>query len=154
VRLAINIKNVFCRASLIFVLLVLSVSLPSYAQDAGGVLVAAKSSRIQKTDILEIRRIYLGLPSSSDSLIRKAAINFADKKTFKDFLKNVMHMTEKGYRRKLIKRIFRLGSGKIIEIENIEKLVRYLKENPNDISFMDKDTAEKTKGIKVVQVLW
>ena len=78
----------------------------------------------------------------------------ADKAAYKAFLKNVMHMTEKGYRRKLIKRIFRLGSGKIVELESVPKLVSYLNENPNDISFMDKATAEKTKGIRVVQVLW
>jgi hypothetical protein len=145
---------IFCRASLVFVLLVFSVSLPSYAQDVSGVLVAAESSAIQKVNILEIRRIYLGLPSSSDSLIRKPVINLSDKKIFKAFLKNVMHMTEKGYQRKLIKRIFRLGGGKIIEKENIKALVSYLEENPNDISFMEKDVAKETKGIKVIQVLW
>ena len=65
-----------------------------------------------------------------------------------------MHMTEKGYQRKLIKRIFRQGDGKIMETKNIADLVNYLEKNLHDVSFMDEDTARSTKGIKVVQVLW
>lgn len=120
----------------------------------GGVLVVAESSLVQKTSVLEIRRIYLGLPASSENLINKPVINTSDRETLKSFLKNIMHMTEKGYQRKLIKRIFRQGSGRIIEVESVKDLVSYLENNLNDVSFMDKETANKTKGIKVVQELW
>jgi len=65
-----------------------------------------------------------------------------------------MHMTEDGYQRKLIKRIFRQGGRKIQEVDNIADLVNHLENNHYDVSFMDEATAKKTKGIKVVQVLW
>jgi len=125
-----------------------------YAQGSVGVLVAAKSSPVQKHSVLEIRRIYLGLPSSADSLIKNPVINSSNQDMYKAFLKNVMHMTEKGYQRKIIKRIFRQGGEKVREIQNISELVNYLDENINDVSFMSESTAKKTKGIKVVQVLW
>ena len=140
--------------ALAFVFLALAFFTPSYAQGMGGVLVAAESSQVQKISVLEIRRIYLGLPSSPDSLIKKPVINMSGQKTYKAFLKNIMHMTEKGYQRKLIKRMFRQGDGKIMETKNIDDLVNYLEKNPHDVSFMDEDTAKRTKGIKVVQVLW
>lgn len=63
-------------------------------------------------------------------------------------------MTEKGYQRKIVKRIFRQGGEKVKEVKNITELINHLKNNLNDISFMDKETAKKTKGLKVVQVLW
>ena len=63
-------------------------------------------------------------------------------------------MTEKGYRRKIVKRIFRQGGEKVKEAKNITELIDHLKNNLNDISFRDKETAKKTKGLKVVQVLW
>ena len=140
--------------ALVLIFLALAFFTPSYAQGMGGVLVAAESSQVQKTSVLEIRRIYLGLPSSPDSLIKKPVINMSGQKTYKAFLKNIMHMTEKGYQRKLIKRIFRQGDAKIMETKNITDLVSHLEKNPHDVSFMDEDTAKRTKGIKVVQVLW
>lgn len=152
----INIKQnkLIYQIALVFVFLALSFFKPSYAQDVGGVLVAAESSQVKVTSVLEIRRIYLGLPSSPDSLIKKPVINMSDHKTYKAFLKNIMHMTEKGYQRKLIKRIFRQGVEKITEVESITDLVNYLEKNHHDVSFMDEDTAKRTKGIRVVQVLW
>ena len=126
----------------------------SYAQNSGGVLVVWESSQVQKTSVLEIRRIYLGLPSSKESLIKKPIMNSSNLATYKIFLKNIMHMTEKGYQRKIVKRIFRQGGEKVKEVKNITELINHLKNNLNDISFMDKETAKKTKGLKVVQVLW
>lgn len=148
-------ENAFIfKMALVFVIFTVAFFKPSYAQDVIGVLVAAESSPVKKISILEIRRIYLGLSSSTDSFIKKPVINLSDQETYKIFLKNIMHMTEKGYRRKLIKRIFRQGGGKILEVENITDLVKHLENNRYDVSFMDKDIAKKTKGIKVVQVLW
>lgn len=120
----------------------------------GGVLIAAQESQVSRVEIVELRRIYLGLPSSSDSQIRSPVINLSNKKLFKEFLKNVLHMTEKGYRRKMIKRIFRQGGKKVEEIESLEQLVSYLKANPQDVSFVSAELAKELDGIKVVQSLW
>ena len=153
-KMVSHIHEILPKVIFVLALGLISALIPLHAKSAEGVLVVAESSEIQQASILEIRRIYLGLPSSGDSLIRKPVINLSNREAYKAFLKNVMHMTEKGYRRKLIKRIFRLGGGKIAELESVTKLVEHLTENPNDISFMDKAVAEKTKGIRVVQVLW
>lgn len=139
---------------LLFVFIALAFFAPSYAQDVGGVLVASENSQVKTISILEIRRVYLGLPPSPNSLIKKPVINLSDEKTFKAFLKNIMHMTEKGYQRKLIKKIFRQGGRKVKETHSIDELISHLDENPHDVSFMDEDTAKRTKGIKVLQVLW
>jgi hypothetical protein len=147
--------NGWCyRLFLVCMVFALSFFRLSYAQEVSGVLVAAESSPIEKISIIEIRRIYLGLPPSRDSQIKKPVINLSGQETFKAFLKNIMHMTERGYQRKLIKRIFRQGGGKIVEIDNIDALVGHLEKNPHDVSFMDMDAAKQAKGIKVVQVLW
>ena len=126
----------------------------SNAENTVGVLVAAELSPVNKTSVLEIRRLFLGLPSSSDNLIQNTIINLSDPVAYKDFLKNIMHMTDRGYRRKIVKRIFRQGGKKVNEIEDIKEIVNYLTNNPYDVSFMTADVAKKTKGIKVIQVLW
>ena len=126
----------------------------AYAKSTGGVLVAAKFSPVQKISILEIRRVYLSLPSSTGNTVKQPVINLSDIETYKVFLKNIMHMTESGYRRKMVKNIFRQGGEKLKEIQEHEKLIIYLIENPNRISFMDKDAAIKSKDIKIIQTLW
>jgi len=132
----------------------LSVITVSNAENTVGVLIAAELSPINKASVLEIRRLFLGLPSSSDNLIQNTVINLSDPVAYKEFLKNIMHMTDSGYRRKIVKRIFRQGGKKVNEIEDIEEIVNYLTNNPYDVSFMTADVAKKTKGIKVIQVLW
>ncbi len=63
-------------------------------------------------------------------------------------------MTDKGYRRKLVKQIFRHGRRSIPEVNNTRELVNYLEQHRNDVSFMPADIAKNTQGIKVVQILW
>jgi len=126
----------------------------SFAGESSGVLVVSEFSSVRKVSVLDIRRMYLGLPSPTNSLIKNTVINFSDINVYNEFLKNVMHMTDRGYRRKIIKRIFRQGGKKVREIHSIKELVKYLEQNPYDVSFMTKDVAMKTKGIKVVQVIW
>ena len=148
----INFLNL---AGLLFCLFAMTTySATGFAQDSGGVLVCSDDSMISKSSLINIRRIYLGLPASSDSKIKNPILNTTDIATYNIFLKNVMHMTEKGYRRKLVKQIFRQGRKNIPEIDNTRDLVSYLKQHRNDVSFMSADTAKNTQGIKVVQVLW
>lgn len=125
-----------------------------YGDDSSVVLVTAVESNVKKGRIIEIRRIYLGLPSSSDNLIKQSVHNVSDQEIYKLFIKNVMHMTEKSYQRKIVKRIFRQGSRKLLEINSTDDLVQHLISNPQNVSYMKKDIALKTKGIKIVQVLW
>lgn len=122
--------------------------------DDSGVLVAALDSPVQKISVLEIRRIYLGLEPSSDTRINRPVINLSDPILYKAFLENVMHMTESGYRRKTVKRIFRQGGEKIKQLKSQSALIEHLKNNKNDVAFMDLKTAQQSKEIKVVQVLW
>lgn len=148
-------KQISLRNALILILLwsgCFSVAVANASE--GGVLVAAQDSPVQKMSIIEIRRVYLGLESSVDSGIKQPVMNLSDPVLYKAFLKNVMHMTESGFRRKIVKRIFRQGGEKVIQIKSHSELVEYLQNNKNDVSFMDLKTAQQNRGIKVVQVLW
>ncbi|HEY9200703.1 MAG TPA: hypothetical protein VIQ81_03810 [Gammaproteobacteria bacterium] len=141
----------------IFMLVLLSAgcfSLAMASESDSGVLVAAQDSPVQKVDILEIRRIYIGLESSAGSGINQPVMNLSDPFLYKTFLKNVMHMTESGYRRKTVKRIFRQGGERVKQIESHAELIEYLKNNKNDVSFMDFKTAQQIREIKVIQILW
>ena len=122
--------------------------------DSSGVLVASEKSGINKISIIEVRKLFLGLPASKVSSIQHPIINNTDNETYQSFLNKIMRMTEKSYNRKLIKRVFRQGSEKIMVVSSKESLIQYLRDNPNDVTFMSEGNLKNYKGIKVIQRLW
>ncbi len=125
----------------------------AYAEDAV-VLIAAKGSGIEAISNRDIRRIFLGLKSADSDLVNKPVINLYNKEVYDAFLKNVMHMTEGAYKRKLVKRIFRNGAEEIKEIDMLDQLGAHLANNVGDISFVDRASVEKMDGVEIVKILW
>ena len=118
------------------------------------VLIAAKGSGIESISNRDIRRIFLGLKSSDSDSVNKPVINVYNREIYEQFLKNVMHMTEGAYKRKLVKRIFRNGAEEIKEIDMLEELNRHLTRNVGDISFVEASAVDEMHDIEVVKVLW
>ena len=136
----------------IAILIIASIK-PSYAEDKV-VLIAAKGSGIESISNRDIRRVFLGLKSADSDLVNKPVINLYNRELYEDFLKNVMHMTEGTYKRKIVKRIFRNGTEEIKEVKMLNELNTHLTSNIGDISFVYNDAAEKMQDIEVVKVLW
>ena len=129
------------------------IAIPSHAEESV-VLIAAKGSGIESISNRDIRRVFLGLKSADSELVKKPVINLYNKDVYEGFLKNVMHMTEGAYKRKLVKRIFRNGTKEIKEIEMLKELNTHLTSNVGDISFVEVAAVEKMHDIEVVKVLW
>lgn len=136
----------------VIVLLMLSIDL-SYAEDKV-VLIAAKGSGIESISNRDLRRVFLGLKSADSKLVNRPVINLNNKEIYEDFLKNVMHMTEGAYKRKLVKRIFRNGTEEIKEVEMLNELNAHLTSNVGDISFVENTVVDKMTDIEVIKVLW
>ena len=117
------------------------------------VLVTHESSVVESISIPEIRRLYLGFPVSSNG-INKPVINRTTSKIYADFLKNIMHMTEDGYKRKIIRRVFRYGSDYIKELDSLEIIVRHLEEHPGDVVFVYMKDIPQMGNVKIVMRLW
>lgn len=145
------------RNMLIFVPLVLAMLLtairPCHAENRV-VLIAAKDSGIEGLSNHDIRRIFLGLKSADSKIVNKPVLNLYNREVYDEFLKNVMHMTDGAYRRKLVKRIFRYGAEEIEEISLLQELNTHLSSNVGDISFVDYNAVEKMQDVEVVKVLW
>ena len=109
---------------------------PSYAESKV-VLIAAKGSGIKSISNHDLRRVFLGLKSVDSKLVNKPVINLHNKDVYEGFLKNVMHMTEGTYKRKIVKRIFRNGTKEIKEVKLLNELNAHLTSNVGDISFIE-----------------
>ena len=148
---ALTISRYSSSPAFLFLLFILSQ--PAYSDDSV-VLVTSKASAIEHVTLLDVRRIYLGITPKDSSHINKPVLNLSDKTTYNNFIKNVMHMTEDGYRRKIVKRVFRRGNDYIIEIPSLDELIEHLKNNKNDISYMKKSDIQDSYDIKIIAVLW
>jgi hypothetical protein len=137
---------------LVIVLITLSIDL-SYAENKV-VLIAAKGSGIESISNRDIRRVFLGLKSADSEIVNRPVINLNNKEIYEEFLKNIMHMTEGAYKRKLVKRIFRNGSEEIKEVEMLNELNAHLTNNVGDISFVENTVVDKMTDIEVIKVLW
>ena len=133
--------------------LLISASKPGHAEHKV-VLIAAKGSGIEMISNRDLRRLFLGLKSSDSSLVNRPVLNLHNRDVYEEFLKNVMHMTDGAYRRKLVKRIFRHGIEEIKEVDMLNELNEHLAANVGDISFVDYNDVKKMRDIEVVKVLW
>lgn len=136
-----------------FVMLLITIVNPVHAQHEV-YLIAAKGSGIETISNRDIRRIFLGLKSADSDRVNKPVINLSDRKVYEEFLKNIMHMTDGAYKRKIVKRIFRNGTEEIEELDMLDELNEHLIRNVGDISFADHATVNKMRDIEVVKVLW
>ncbi|TNF38792.1 MAG: hypothetical protein EP315_00690, partial [Gammaproteobacteria bacterium] len=116
------------------ILLILPCSL--LANDNSVVLIASKNTEITEITIIDLRRIYLGITPHKARRVNEPILNLSNEQIHHDFLKNIMRMTDDGYRRKIIKRVFRRGSATIKEAHTTEEIMSHLNENKNNISFI------------------
>ena len=136
------------------VVLLMSINIGRAYAEQTVVLIAARGSGIEEISNRDIRRIFLGLKSADSELVNKPVINIYNEEVYEEFLKNVMHMTEGAYKRKIVKRIFRHGTREIKQINELQKLNDHLIRNVGDISFVDSAAIDDMQDIEVVKVLW
>jgi hypothetical protein len=126
---------------------------PCYA-DKTVVLIAAKGSGIEMLSNRDIRRIFLGLKSADSSRVNTPVLNLHNEETYEQFLKNMMHMTEGAYKRKLVKRVFRHGTKAIKQFDKLHELNWHLANNVGDISFVGYTDFEQMRDVEIIKVLW
>lgn len=140
-------------ACVIFMLLMSPVNVN--ANEGKVALIAAKGSAIEKMHLMDIRRLFLGFKLSVDgAAVKNAVLNVQSKLLYDEFMKNVMHMTEGSYKRKMVKRVFRQGRKRIREVSSLRELNDHLLENVGDISFVEMSSIDDMESVEVVQILW
>lgn len=156
--MAIFLKDILNRENTLQVLLLVSTLLFSYnsfsVTDSQTVIVTSKASDISSMKIKNIRRIFLGLRPINSSQENIPIINTSNRDSYKSFLKNIMFLTERGYKRKLLKRVFRQGADQITSFDSIKDITTNLKTNPNHFTFMLKEDALNQPDLKIIQALW
>lgn len=156
--MTISLRKTLNKDNILRVLLLVSTLLFSFNSfsitDSQTVLVTSKKSDISTMKTKDIRRIFLGLRPINGTQTNTPIINTSNKKAYKLFLKNIMFLTERGYKRKLLKRVFRQGADQINSFDSIKDITENLKTNPSHFTFMLKEDALNQPDLKIIQALW
>jgi len=142
-------------ATLILVALTSLLFIEQAVAERAVVLVVRADSEIDAIDILDVRKIYLGFSvrTSANEQVR-AATNLVDNAIYEIFLQDVMAMSAPTYDRRLLTLTLQSGRRRPDVYRNSQELFDALITDPNLVSFMWQEEAEKSGQFKVLRVLW
>jgi hypothetical protein len=124
------------------------------ADERSVVLVAASTSPLQELGSLDLRKIYLGFTVKRDGKSIQGLRNIEDENINSIFLQNVVAMSEKSYKKRLLFLAIRQGTPHPAEYDKIEDLLTALSANPYSISYMWKEDAVRLSEVKIMRLLW
>ena len=137
----------------IFLITFLAAAQP-YAAELNLVVVAAKHSSISQMSPDEVRRLYLGVPVVSGGQTVKPLINDTDSLLREIFMQQVLFMSTDAYQRQSLSRIYRTGATPFPVYTDMPKLIEALRTDPHAVTYMLRETAIASPGVKVVAALW
>lgn len=118
------------------------------------VLVAGEDSPIENLSPLELRKAYFGLVVRYDNQVIRPFQNSSDSQLNRILLQSVVAMSERSYERRLFSLTLKSGRPRPKEFTDQDELVRALRESPYSISYMWRNDAERSAGIKIIRLLW
>lgn len=124
------------------------------AEERRLVLVAASTSNVTPLPPTEVRKLFLGLPVSQNSLRLEPLHNASDPLLNEVFLQKIIFMSAQSYDRRMISQVFRFGGHRPVSYGDVDALAAALRDKPGTVSYMWLPSAQQLPGIKVVQELW
>ncbi len=118
------------------------------------VLVAGEQSSISKISPAEVRRLYLGAPVVSGGRVLEPLRNETDSLLREVFMQQVLFMSTSAYERQILVRTHRTGAAPPPAYANARQLADALQTDPQAVTYMFRETALATSGIKIVTQLW
>lgn len=149
-----NISGLHKSSWLLSIVLWLLTSSTAFADTRSLVLVTSETSPALELSGKEIRWLFMGLPVVKAGQRIEPLINATNPLVYEVFLQKVIYMSAQNYERRLVVRAFRLGGRRPEKYDNQVILLRNLRENPNAVTFMWQDDAQRQANIKIVTELW
>ena len=116
-------------------------------------LVCSENAKLESPSHADIRKLFLGVPMTSDQVRLRPLLNASDPLITEVFLQQIVFMSKRQYERQLLSRVFRLGDQRPPEYENIEMLAKALLDTPGYLSYMWSEQLEHQTGLKSLGVL-
>lgn len=147
--------NLF-RNGLVLVLLLCLITLAIQAQSEKRrlLLVCSDDSVITSVSYADIRKIFLGIPTSINGVRVRPLINESDELITEVFLQKIIYMSRPVYERQLVMRVFRFGGQRPEVFNDLSDLVNELNQAPESVTYMWSDQISMDYKLKTLNVLW
>jgi len=126
----------------------------SWAREQHLVLIASADAGITPLSVVELRRLFLGLPVKRGGQFLVPVINRSSERSYQVFLQAVMAMSDRSYHRQLLRRFYRSGIQPPAEIRDFDDLLAGVKRRPGAVTYVIRERLPDDPGIRVVQELW
>lgn len=126
----------------------------SCAREQHLVLIAAADAEISPLSVVELRRLFLGLPVKRAGRALVPIINRSSERSYQVFLQAVMAMSDRSYHRQLLRRFYRSGIQPPAEIRDFADLLAAVKRRPGVVTYVIGERLPNDLGISIVQELW
>lgn len=125
-------------------------SLHAHAAEPHLVLVANAQSPISQLTPTEARKLYLGMAMVADGKLIHPLRNSTDATVQEMFMQKVMFMSTQAYERQILSRVFRAGGARPPVFTEVRDLLKALESDRNAVTYLPRDTALATTGIRIV----
>lgn len=135
----------------VFVFLLCSTCL-AYAEEL--VLVVSKNTPIKPLSVLELKKLYIGLPVYRSDQNLTPLLNESDSRFGPVFYQFVVGMQSKTYRRKLLRNRMNYAVEPPVIFRRKQQLAVALTEIPYSVSYMWRSEADRHDELVILQVIW
>ncbi len=118
------------------------------------VLIVGHDSPIVHLDVIDVRKLFLGLTVMSSGRQLRALDNRSDAKLREAFLQNVIAMPERAYERRLLSITLQQGAHRPEAFEATAALLNAVATDPSAVSIAWAADVATDRRIRVLRVLW
>ena len=118
------------------------------------VLIVGANSPVQHLDVIDVRRLFLGLTVMNGNQQLRALDNRSDDRLRQAFLQNVVAMSELAYERRLLAITLQQGARRPEVFKTVQELLDAVAADPGAVSVAWVTDAARDHRIRVLRVLW
>ena len=118
------------------------------------VLIVSAESPVTHLDVIDVRKLYLGLSVIRDDLPLRALENRSDDRLHEAFLQNVIAMPAGAYEKRLLLMTLQQGARRPRVYTSTAELIAAVAADPSAVTVAWSKDVAQDRRIKVLRVLW
>ena len=124
------------------------------AEEQAVVLIVRADSSVGGLDSLTVRKLFMGWPVLINGALLHPIRNRSDSQLDEIFLQQVVAVSQSTYERQMLVGLNRRGSIRPSEVSSEERVLQYLYDDPNAVSFAWLRDVAHNPRVRVIRVLW
>ena len=118
------------------------------------VLVTGESCPVEKLDVLDVRKVYLGIAVTLDGNHIRPLRFTGDEQLNRIFFQSIVAMSRKSYEKRALSLALRSGTPRPAEIDDLDVALGIVRRVECSIVYAWSDELAGRDGIKILQPLW